>query len=222
VPELYIITGSNGAGKSTVAVNFLPDHIRSKYTVFDGDKLFAEKRKELYPEIMPVFKKASEAANEWVSKHFSELVNDAIKLNDNFVYEGHFREESTWSIPNRFKECGYSINLIFFGVKDYDLSMLRVINRHKEGGHYVSPAEIDLNFRGNLIMLNAHLDLVDNLQVFDASGTLPKELVRMTGTRVDNHVGDHELPDWFTTFLPDLTRKLFPEIKPKRCKRLRR
>jgi len=45
MPELYIITGSNGAGKSTIGTIHLPANIRDNYTVFDGDKLFTQKQK---------------------------------------------------------------------------------------------------------------------------------------------------------------------------------
>jgi hypothetical protein len=45
MPELYIITGSNGAGKSTVGPDYLPEHIQ-QHPVFGGDKLFMEKRSE--------------------------------------------------------------------------------------------------------------------------------------------------------------------------------
>jgi predicted ABC-type ATPase len=46
MPELYIITGSNGAGKSTIGPDFLPNQIRQNCTVFDGDLLFMRKRSE--------------------------------------------------------------------------------------------------------------------------------------------------------------------------------
>jgi len=53
VPELYIITGSNGAGKSSVGPDYLPEHIRSQYSVFDGDLLFVNKQRELFPKVTP-------------------------------------------------------------------------------------------------------------------------------------------------------------------------
>lgn len=45
MPNLHIITGSNGAGKSSVGPSYLPDEIQLSCSVFDGDKLFMEKRK---------------------------------------------------------------------------------------------------------------------------------------------------------------------------------
>ena len=44
MPELYVITGSNGAGKSSIGSKYLPDQIRRQGPVFDGDKLFVEKQ----------------------------------------------------------------------------------------------------------------------------------------------------------------------------------
>ncbi|HEY2720692.1 MAG TPA: zeta toxin family protein [Chitinophagaceae bacterium] len=41
MPVLFIITGSNGAGKSTVGYTYLPEEIQKEYIVFDGDKLIA-------------------------------------------------------------------------------------------------------------------------------------------------------------------------------------
>ncbi len=48
MPALYIITGSNGAGKSTVGADYLPLSIQQSCQVFDGDKLFMEKQRDLW------------------------------------------------------------------------------------------------------------------------------------------------------------------------------
>jgi predicted ABC-type ATPase len=79
VPEFHIITGSNGAGKSTVGFTYLPDHIQKSYVVFDGDKLFAEKRAELLKNKKITFKEARNLANEWLIKHYQSLVSAAFK-----------------------------------------------------------------------------------------------------------------------------------------------
>ena len=39
MPDLYIIMGSNGAGKSTVGLSYLPEVIQENHTVFDVDRL---------------------------------------------------------------------------------------------------------------------------------------------------------------------------------------
>lgn len=48
MPDLYILTGANGAGKSTVGYSYLPAAVQKKYTIFDGDKLTLQKKREFY------------------------------------------------------------------------------------------------------------------------------------------------------------------------------
>lgn len=60
MPTLYLITGSNGAGKSTVGPDYLPENIRDNFVVFDGDKLYTSKVKELWPLQMKSLKEAKE------------------------------------------------------------------------------------------------------------------------------------------------------------------
>ncbi|MFI5137858.1 MAG: hypothetical protein ACHQIM_08515 [Sphingobacteriales bacterium] len=52
MPTLYLITGSNGAGKSTVGPDYLPENILGNHVIFDGDKLYTGKVSELWPEQM--------------------------------------------------------------------------------------------------------------------------------------------------------------------------
>jgi predicted ABC-type ATPase len=67
------------------------------------------------------------------------------------------------------------IHLIFFGLANPGLSELRVIERSKEGGHYVPPYEIESNFFGNLEKLDKYYMLIDELQIVDTSEANHKE-----------------------------------------------
>jgi predicted ABC-type ATPase len=112
MPDLYIITGSNGAGKSSFGASYLPENLQG-YTVFDGDKLFMQKRRQLYPAQTPSHKEAGRMALEWLHEYFEERVAAAIKDKDHFVYEGHLPEDANWVTPQRFKTAGYDIHFIF-------------------------------------------------------------------------------------------------------------
>jgi predicted ABC-type ATPase len=208
VPQLFIITGSNGAGKSTVGASYLPQHIRDNYTIFDGDKLFMAKRKELYPVPAKTYKEAKKLAYEWLVKYFESLVDSAIDSNDSFVYEGHFTNDSTWDVPKRFKENGYSINLIFLGLSSTGLSELRVTDRSKEGGHYVPPIEVEANFYGNLEKLNQYFPIIDDLQIIDTSETKHVALAQLVGYEVQSCVPYNDLPTWFINHLSRIVEKI--------------
>lgn len=126
MPDLYIISGSNGAGKSTIGHHYIPSHILSESTIFDGDKLYMKKHTELWKSGMRVNKEIKEIANSHVGQTFHQLVEDAIKNNKHFAYEGHFTEADSWNVPRLFKSKAYTINLIFFGLTDTKESELRV------------------------------------------------------------------------------------------------
>ena len=116
MPVLLIITGSNGAGKSSIGPDYVPSKLRD--AIFDGDKLFMEKKRELWAVGVKSHKECRNRAFEIVVETFEKLVEDSITNRTDFVYEGHFTNEATWDVPKKFKEAGYKIHLIFFGLTD--------------------------------------------------------------------------------------------------------
>ncbi|QKJ31352.1 zeta toxin family protein [Mucilaginibacter mali] len=205
MPTLYLISGSNGAGKSTVGPDYLPKHIIDSYTVFDGDKLYMAKVKELWPEHQKSIKEAKKIAAEFVFETLETQLSDALGHNDNYVYEGHFPSYATWDFPRRFKDKGYNIEMLFLGLADIDLSEMRVAIRTKNGGHNVPKWDIENNFYGNLEMLNEHFQILDHLQIVDTSFFVPKPLAAFKDGQLSSSLPLPHLPNWFINKLPRLT-----------------
>lgn len=213
MPELYIITGSNGAGKSSIGPEYLPQKIRQQGPVFDGDKLFVEKRKELWRTIKS-HKECRNLAYEFVLQTFDNLVDAALANQADFVYEGHFSNEATWDIPRRFLAAGYAIHMVFFGLRDTDLSKLRVVDRTNEGGHYVDPQTVENNFYGNLEKLNQHFGLFHTIQIVDTSKATHRVLATLNHGEPILSVPSAQLPDWFRDYLPAIFQKIITkEVK---------
>ncbi len=208
MPELYIITGSNGAGKSTVGADYLPLTIRQQCIIFDGDKLFMDKQRQLWKAGIKAIKEAKKMALAFVEETFDSLVEEALSKSSDFVYEGHFTNEATWDIPRRFKLAGFSIHLIYFGLFDTNLSELRVVDRTKEGGHYVDPVTISNNFYGNLQKLDEHFQLFNTVQIVDTSELEHKVLVVLKNGEIESSVSFTELPEWFKNDLQNLVQKI--------------
>lgn len=206
MPELYIITGSNGAGKSSVGTNYLPDHIIETCQVFDGDKLFMNKQRELWKQGIRAHKESRRLAYEFVTSTFDALVNSAIHTNTDFAYEGHFTNEATWDIPRRFKSAGYVIHLIYLGLNDTELSELRVTDRVKFGGHYVDSITVADNFYGNLEKLNKHFIMFDSVQVIDTSEIEHRHLVSFLSGSPVLPTSSNMLPEWFQKYLPEMNK----------------
>jgi predicted ABC-type ATPase len=213
-PVLFIITGSNGAGKSTVGYTYLPIKIQSKFSVFDGDKLALSKKRELLKTIKSL-KEASKLANEWMIEEFLEKSKTAIKRKDHFVYEGHFRDAAPLKVPKKFKRSGYKVSLIFMGLSDPELSALRVLERAKTGGHNVPVYEIHANFFGNLYMLNKHYKLFDDLLIIDSSKSDHEVLLHINNSVILSCMHVKNLPEWFIKGLPRLTAILKKEEERK-------
>jgi len=203
MPLLYIITGSNGASKSSVGPDYIPTHLRD--SIFDGDKLFMQKRSEFWINGIKSHKECKKLAAEVVETTFDNLVASALKDNTDFAYEGHFTNDATWSIPRKFKESGYKIHLIFFGLTDTALSETRVIGRAKEGGHYVDPFTLSSNFYGNLEKLDKYFNIFDSVTLVDTSGIEHVGLAVIKKGKCVSVISKEELPEWFTANLPTIT-----------------
>jgi predicted ABC-type ATPase len=208
MPELHIITGSNGAGKSSVGPEYLPLHIHQQGNIFDGDKLFMQKRSEFWNAGIKSHKECKKLAFEFVEKTFDDLVDAALASNANFSYEGHFTNEATWDIPRRFKAAGYEIHLIFFGLTDTTLSEMRVVDRSKDGGHYVDPKTVADNFYGNLEKLNKHYSMFDSVIIVDTSSAEHQLLAVFQQAEPMSAIASELLPEWFRVNLPAITDRI--------------
>jgi predicted ABC-type ATPase len=161
---------------------------------------------ELWKSGMRVDKKIREIANDFVIETFNRLVDEAIGSRKHFAYEGHFTEDSSWNIPRLFKNQGYSVHLIFFGLSNTNQSELRVLERVKDGGHYVPRLMIENNFYGNLDQLNRNFKLLDTLLIFDTSTTTPSLLAKMINTKLELYTIKDKLPTWFIKYLPEILK----------------
>lgn len=201
MPSLFIITGSNGAGKSTVGYSYLPDVIQETYKVFDGDKEFMTMHRQLLKTIRSS-KEARKIAEEWLHDHFEKLYKNAIKQKDHFAYEGHFTSDESWKLPRKFKRKGYVIEVIFFGLANPDQSELRVMKRSIEGGHNVSRPEIE--FCRQPRIPNKNYRIIDDLKIFDTSGLKHKLLFHRKNKTLVSYTPSIQLPEWFINGLPKL------------------
>lgn len=123
--NLYIISGCNGAGKTTASFTILPEVLECKEFV-NADEI-AKGLSPFQPE-----KVAFEAGRIMFNRISELLISDKT-----FAFETTL---STISYKNKIIEAknkGYNVILLFFWLQTSDLAKARVKARVIEGGHNI-------------------------------------------------------------------------------------
>ncbi len=194
MPNLIVIAGCNGAGKSTFASSFLPDGLTS----FDFDKLYLE-----HYSILPDSELRDKFARDRTRKDFEEAINRAITNKMDFCYETNFDSHPIhW--PERFKKQGYVLNLIFFCLDNQEIARNRVEERTEFKGHYVDSQTIDVKWKEGYKNLNEHYTYFDNILLVDNSA--PKDVYSnlLQIEQGEFVLMTEKLPDYFKHRLPDI------------------
>ena len=157
-PQLLFVAGPNGAGKST----FSKELSSPGAIIFDVDKVIA--RIEAQSPGIPKKKVYDTATQE-----FFNLANEAIRLKQHFTLETNFRDKELVDIADRFKQYGYTTNMIYLALESVEQSTVRVNKRVLDGGHFVDRKNILLNYNEGLQYLERFADSFDNLEINDAS-----------------------------------------------------
>lgn len=159
MPDLIIIAGCNGSGKSTFAPTFLPDELTS----FDYDKLFIKYYNEL-----PDSELREKFAKDKTTKTFKVAINNSLITKSDFCYETNFDTNPIyWA--EKFKAEGFTINLIFFCIENQEIARHRIQVRTEFKGLFVDNETIDLKWKAGYKNLNEHYSFFDNILFVDNS-----------------------------------------------------
>src|SRR5688572_3070593 len=118
-PQLLVIGGCNGAGKSSYSGILSPEGI----AVFDYDKHFLE----IYSLIIPTDFQ-DQMAHNMAFQRLETQIDQAIDTRKSFAYETNFNSDPLhW--PSIFKVKGYTVNMIYFCLNSVEEAQKRVAIR---------------------------------------------------------------------------------------------
>ncbi len=158
MPNLYIIAGCNGAGKTTASFTVLPEMLECEEFI-NADEI-ARGLSPLNPD-----KAAIEASRLMLNK-----IDKLIKKQSDFAFETTLATKSYVNTIKKSKSNGYQITLIFFYLDSYELAIERVKNRVKEGGHNIPEQTIIRRYNAGLRNLfNLYIPVCDYWMIFDNS-----------------------------------------------------
>lgn len=163
--DLYIISGCNGAGKTTASYTVLPEILDCKEFV-NADEI-ARGLSPFNPESVAI-----EAG-----KLMLQRIEDLLAKEETFSIETTLATRSYVNLVKRAQEKGYRICLLFFWLNSPELAMKRVAERVSKGGHDIPQDTIKRRYAtgiNNLFKL--FMPIVDYWAIYDNSGTLRKNI----------------------------------------------
>lgn len=165
VLRCIVIAGPNGAGKTTFAREFLPKEAGVVH--FVNTDLLAAGLSPLKPELAAL--KAG--------KLFLEELDRLAAARHDFAFESTLSGLAYVNRIKKWKTVGYRIEIVFLRLASPNLALRRIAARVKQGGHYVSRADVLRRFdRSWKNFQTIYKPLADDWKVYDNSGDSPRLL----------------------------------------------
>ena len=156
--NLYVISGCNGAGKTTASYSVLPDMLDCKEFV-NADEI-AKGLSPFQPE-----KVAIEAGRIMLNR-----INDLIKNNIDFGFETTLATKSYVKFIQSAQTQGYFVTLVYFWLNSPELASERVKTRVISGGHNIPTDVIYRRYKAGMENLSKlYLPLCDYWIIIDNS-----------------------------------------------------
>ncbi|WP_412467923.1 zeta toxin family protein [Pedobacter sp. KLB.chiD] len=157
MPHLYIISGCNGAGKTTASFTVLPEILNCREFV-NAD--------EIARGISP-FKPESVAIQ--AGKIMLKRIDELLWQKADFAIETTLTTKSYLNTIKKAKASGYQITLLFFWLNDVELAIERVKMRVSEGGHDIPEDVIRRRYKKGLQNLEQFTEVADYWLIINSS-----------------------------------------------------
>lgn len=193
-PELIVVAGPNGSGKTSVTQKFLHHEWADGVTYINPDQIAKDHFGDWNSK-----KAILDAANycrEWREK--------CLRDKKPFVFETVFSAQDKIDFVMRAKEAGFFIRIFFIATSNPSINASRVAKRVMEGGHDVPISKIISRYYNSLLNCEMIAPIVDRLYVYDNSvdGMDAKPLFRLTnGVLGKMYIED--VPEWARNILPE-------------------
>ncbi len=165
MPTMYVISGCNGAGKTTASYTILSEMLQCRDFV-NSD--------EIARGISPFdLSHAAIDAGRVMLKRIKELTD----TKEDFAFETTLAVRSYASLIEKTKKKGYEIMLVYFWLNSPDLAVERVQNRIIAGGHSIPENVIRRRYwSGMRNLFNIYMPLSDRWLLINNSET-PSSLI---------------------------------------------
>ena len=156
--NLYIISGCNGAGKTTASYTVLPEVLHCKEFV-NADEI-ARGLSPFNPESVAI-----EAGRLMLQR-----IEDLLVKDESFSIETTLATKSYINLVRRAQEKGYTVRLLFFWLNSPDLALQRIAERVAKGGHNIPEPIVRRRYvTGISNLFRLFMNEVDSWEIYDNS-----------------------------------------------------
>lgn len=186
--RLYVIGGSNGAGKTTFARTFLPNYVGRVHFI----------NPDLIAAGLSPFDPTSVAAR--AGRLMLAEVERSISAGERFAFESTLSGKTYSRLLQKARNAGYRIHLFYLWLPDAALAVARVRDRVEVGGHNVQAADVRRRYGRTLTnFFNLYRKQADTVLFFDNSDDEPVLIFKDEDGKTVVHrrrLYDRLLSDW--------------------------
>ena len=193
-PELIVIAGPNGSGKTSVTQKFLRHEWADGTVYINPDEVAKEKFGDWNSAEAVV--SAANYCKEWRERCLKEKVS--------FVFETVFSSEEKIDFLIRAKQAGFFFRLFFISTTTPAINAARITQRVIKGGHDVPIAKIVSRYYKSIVNCETVALMVDRLYVYDNS-------VENEDARLLFRLTNGALAKMYVTDVPEWARHVLPE-----------
>ena len=158
MPRLYIISGCNGAGKTTASYSLLPEMLDCKEFVNSDE--FAKSLSPFDPS----------QASIQASRYMLLKIRYLLKRNEDFAVETTLATRTLLKIVKAAQDAGYTVTLLYFWLNSPELAIARVKARVATGGHNIPEETIRRRYsRGIYYFFNLYAPICERWILADNS-----------------------------------------------------
>ena len=191
-PELIIIAGPNGSGKTSITQKFLHHEWAEGTTYINPDQI------------------ANDLFGDWnnsesvlkAATYCSDLREQCLKEKRSLVFETVFSAQDKIDFVIRAKQAGFFIRIFFVSTSNPTINASRIAKRVMEGGHDVPITKIISRYNKSIQNCKTVASIIDCLYVYDNSidDVDARPLFRLSeGVLAKQYTED--IPDWAQNIL---------------------
>lgn len=192
-PEMIVIAGPNGSGKTSVTRKFLHHEWAEGTLYINPDEV------------------ANDVFGDWNStdavmkaaKYCTELRERCLRERTSFVFETVMSSDEKVDFIFKAKQAGFFIRLFYISTSHPSINAARIANRVMKGGHDVPITKIISRYYKSITKCKLVSSIVDRLYVYDNStdGQDAMLLFRLVDGKLKKMYVQN-VPEWAQVLLP--------------------